>query len=187
MTIIEEFGVGRVEIFPLPTDLPFLHGLLTDLFENHWQEIVFGTLIQGAVFEIKTDAPPRKVSVFDGYLTVDFETWHFHICIGPHKGNHKTPTPPEVAAYRRCSRAEFYRLLSRDGSPRSWGLRLYNGGDQQQLTVFFPNPFLSDSQKVLKQPDWDRLSLWDSFRLRYLGLEADPLDRSASKFRCGEH
>lgn len=187
MPIAEEFGVGQVEYFPLPTDQEFLHRLLADLFENHWQEIVFGTLIQGAVFEIKSDGPPRKVSVFDGYLTVDFGTWHFHICIGAHKGNHKTPTPDDVAAYRQCQRAEFYRYLSRDGSPRSWGLRLYNGGGEQQLTVFLPNPFLSDAQRVLKTPEWDRLSLWDSFRLRYLGLESDPLDRSASRFRCGEH
>ncbi len=187
MTIREEFGVGRIETFPLPTDQDFLFGVLKDVFENHWREIVFGSLIQGAVFEIKTDRPPETIGLFDGYLTVHYGIWHFHVCIGPHKGNHKNPTPPELATHRRCARAEFYRLLNSDDTPRSWGLRLFNGGGEQQLTVFFPNPFLGENEKALKQPDWSRLSMWDDFRRRYLGLEPDPRDRSGKGVRCGGH
>lgn len=185
--IREEFGIGRIEVFPLPVEPDFLFGLLKDVFENHWSRIVFGTLIQGAVFEIKTDRPPVEVSLFDGYFTADYGQWHFHLCIGAHKGNPKTPTPPEVARYRRTARAEFYRLLNSDDTPRSWGLRLFNGGDEQQLTVFFPNPFLSDAGKVLKQPDWSRLSMWNDFRGRYLGMAPEAGDQSAKGFRCGGH
>lgn len=188
MTIREEFGTGRIETFPLPTDQEVLFGLLKELFATHWSEIVFGSMIEGAVFEIRTDQPPSKIALFDGYLTVEFDgRWHLHVCIGAHEGAPRFPTPPEVARHRRTARAEFYRLLNSDDTPRSWGLRLFNGGGEQQLTVFFPNPFLGENDTVLKEPDWSRLAMWDDFRRRYLGLEPDPRDRSAQGFRCGGH
>lgn len=185
--IVEELGAGRVEAFPLPTDEVFLLKLLQDLFQDHWSEIVFGTLIQGAVFEIRAPAPPTRFGIHDGYLTVDYGTWHFHLCIGSHKGTRTRPIAPELASYRRTGRAEFFRLLNSDNSPRSWGLRLFNGHEEQQLTVFLPNPFLGENDRILKTPDWDRLALWDVLRERYLGLEPDPRDRSGTRFNCGGH
>ena len=184
-TVIDEPGMGRVEIFPLPTDQNLLFALLKDAFEVWWRDIVFGTLVQGAVFEIRAPNTPRKVSLFDGYLTVDFGSWHFHVCIGPHQGSPRNPVTPELAHARRTGRAEMYRVLSDDGSPRSWGLRLFNGLGEQQMTLFFPNPFLGENDRILKEPDWTRLSMWDAFRQRYLGLEPDPVDRTGRGFRCG--
>ncbi|AWK84956.1 DUF7676 family protein [Azospirillum thermophilum] len=183
--VVEEPGMGRVEIFPLSTDQDLLFALLKDAFEVWWRDIVFGTLIQGAVFEIHAPNAPRKVSLFDGYLTVDFGAWHFHVCIGPHRGTPRNPVDPALARIRRTARAEMYRVLGADGAPRSWGLRLFNGSGEQQMTLFFPNPFLGENDRILKEPDWNRLSMWDAFRQRYLGLDADPLDRSGSRFRCG--
>jgi hypothetical protein len=178
-----EFGTGPVEAFPLSTDADFLFGLLKDIFENHWEKIVFGTLVQGAVFEIRVADAPRRIRMNDGYLTVDFGFWHFHVCIGPHRGPSRNPTPPELAQFRRTARAEFYRILNDDGTPRSWGLRLFNGGGEQQLTIFLPSPFHADD-RMLKQPDWSRLELWDQLRARYLGAEPDPLDRAGPRRAC---
>lgn len=70
-------------------------------------------------------------------------------------------------------------------APVSWGLRLFNGAGEQQLTVMLPNPFLSESEGILKTPDWNRLFLRDALRQRYLGLQADPRDRSAKAFAHG--
>ncbi len=182
---VEEPGVGRVEIFPLPTEEDFLLGLLTDVFENHWHEIVFGSLVQGAVFEIAVPEAPKRIGLLDGYLTVHFGTWHFHVCIGEHTGPGKTPTPPEVAMHRRCARAEMVRALSGDGTPRSWQLRLFNGKDEQMMTVFFPHPYITRDENIRQEPDWSRLAMWDKFRALYLGLEPDPLDRSAGRSVCG--
>ena len=42
-----------------------------------------------------------------------------------------------------------------------------------------------DDQSVMKEPDWDRLALWDRLRSKYLGLSTDPLDRSAPGFSHG--
>jgi len=84
--VVEEPGNGTLELFPIEPSEETLLTLFKDLFENHWEHIYFGSLIQGAVFEIKATAPPQKIGLLDGYLTVDFGAWHFHICIGEHKG-----------------------------------------------------------------------------------------------------
>ncbi|MCS6826646.1 MAG: hypothetical protein NZ553_08550 [Caldilinea sp.] len=175
---VEELGNGVLEIFDLPTAVEFLNRLLEDIFTNHWDKIVFGTLIQGSVFEIKAPNAPKKIGYLDGYLTVDFGVWHLHICTGENKGTSKRPTPPELAQIRRTSRAELYRRLNPDDTVGGWGLRLFNGRDENQLTVFLPNPFLSDDMKFLKEPDWSRLALWDYLRATYLGLAPDSRDRS---------
>jgi hypothetical protein len=176
--------MGRLEIFALEPAEAVLLALLKEIFTEHWDKVQFGPLIQGAVWEIQAAGPPEKVSMLDGYLTVDFGSWHFHICIGEHKGSRYKPTSPELAAHRHTARAEFYRVINKDGTPDSWGLRLFNGQDEQQLTVFLPNPFLSAEMKPQK-PDWSRLALWDHLRRKYLGLEPETKDRSGKRMIHG--
>jgi hypothetical protein len=182
--IVDEDG-ATVETFALPTDGASLEALLREIFVEHWHEITFGPIIQGAAWEMRAAAPPEKVKMFDGYLTVTFGVPHFHICIAEHKGPHNNRVSPELAQHRRTSRAELYRRLSRDGTPVSWGLRLFNGKNEQQITILLPNPFLHpETDKILKVPDWSRLALWDHLRSRWLGLgEPDPFDRSGRGFR----
>jgi hypothetical protein len=184
--IVGEDGAAY-EIFALPTDAASLEDLLTDLFRNHWQQITFGPIIQGAAWEMRAAQPPDRIKMFDGYLTVSFGVPHFHICIGEHRGPHNDPVSPALAHHRRTARAELYRRLGRDGAPMSWGLRLFNGKDEQQITVLLPNPFLHpETDKALKAPDWSRLELWDHLRARWLGLDQpDPFDRSGRGFRHG--
>jgi len=186
MLVREEVGRGTLEIFPLEPSEELLFKLLKDIFENWWEDIFFGTLIQGAAWEVMAPNPPTKSSILDGYITVNFGAWHFHICVGPTTGVGSEPTPVELSDHRKCSRVELYRQLSRkDQTPNTWGLRLYNGKDEQQMTVFLPSPFLSDEMKPLKTPDWDRLALWDHLRKEYLGLDPDPKDRSGKRFVHG--
>ena len=177
---------ATVEAFPLPTDEGSLEELLRDLFEQHWDKITFGPLIQGAAWEIRASHAPSQIGVLDGYLTVAFGISHFHLCIGPRKGTRSSPAPAALARHRRTARAELYRRLDKSGAPVSWGLRLFNGHDEQQVTILLPNPFLSTDDKVLKTPDWSRLELWDRLRARWLGAtEPDPLDRSGRGFSHG--
>ena len=181
-----EPGNGTLEIFDLEPSESLLYELLKDLFDNHWEEFLFGILIQGAAWEIKAPNRPESVTLYDGYLTIDFGAWHFHLCIGENKGSKSHPTDPQLRAHRRTSRAELYRQLNQQGTPNSWGLRLYNGKDEQQLTVFLPNPFLTPEMGIAKQPDWSRLALWDHLRQRWLGLaDPDPFDRSGRGFQHG--
>ncbi len=182
--VIDEDG-APLDVWALPIDQASLEELLGGLFKEHWHEITFGPIIQGAAWEMHATEPPTRVKMFDGYLTVAFGVPHFHICIGEHKGPHNNPVAPALAQLRRTGRAELYRRLSRAGTPTSWGLRLFNGKGEQQITVLLPNPFLDpETDKVLKVPDWSRLALWDRLRARWLGLEApDPVDRSGRGFR----
>lgn len=150
------------------TDVPLTPGrlerLLRELFEAHWQQIVFGPCIQGAVFEIRLTEPPRKMAMFDGYLTVDTGAWHMHLCIDKH-----TDAPSaEISAQRQTSRAAFFHDQRSNGCVRgTWGLRLWNGLGEQMITVFFPNPYLTDEQHFQKEPDWSRLALWEQLRRTY--------------------
>jgi hypothetical protein len=164
---------GQVtQYFDLPATEPELFRLFRVLFEEHPGEFIFGPCIQGAVFEIQM-AQPAKLTMMDGYLTVDFGTWHFHLCIGSHKA--KTP---ELAEHRQARRAALFRSRNRSCVPASWGLRLWNGHDEQMITVFLPNPYLDEKMKVQRDPDWSRLVLWDQLRREFLGLEPDPSDRT---------
>jgi hypothetical protein len=182
--VVDEDGAS-VEVFALSADQESLEALLRDLFEHHWHEITFGPIIQGAAWEMRASGPPEKVKMLDGYLTVAFGVPHFHICIGEHKGPHNNRVSPALAHHRRTSRAELYRRLSRAGTPISWGIRLFNGKDEQQITILLPNPFLHpETDKILKTADWSRLALWDRLRAQWLSLpEPDPFDRSGTGFR----
>jgi hypothetical protein len=179
---VEAPGEGQLEVWDLDASAASLEALLTDLFRNHWRSIIFGPIIQGAAWEIGAAEAPRRIGMEDGYLTVDFGRLHFHLCIGEHRGSPAAPAPPELAAHRRTSRAELYRRINREGTPDSWGLRLFNGQGEQQITILFPNPFLTEAQQLRAEPDWSRLALWDDVRRRYLGLEPDPRDRSGRRF-----
>jgi hypothetical protein len=181
--VVEADG-ALCDLFPLPVDEATLEALLRELFSDHWREITFGPIIQGAAYEFKAASQPTFIGTCDGYLTIAFGAPHFHICIGEHKGSASNPVSPALARHRRTARAELYRRLDRTGAPVSWGLRLFNGAGEQQITILFPNPFLDPaSDKVLDIPDWSRLALWDELRSRWLGLVSDPLERSGTGFR----
>ena len=62
MRTVSEPGMGTLEIFALDTSESFLHDLIGNLFEDHWCDIVFGSLIQGAVFEIRAPNAPTRIS-----------------------------------------------------------------------------------------------------------------------------
>jgi hypothetical protein len=178
--IVEADGDGREQVWPLPTDEQSLLDLIQLCFEQYWDEIWFGTLVQGAAWEVAAPNAPKRISMYDGYATVDFGRWHFHLCIGEHR-----ESGPELGRIRRCSRAELYRRIGSDGCPTSWGVRLFNGRDEQMMTLMLPNPFLTNDQQLRDQPAWQQLELWDRLRSAYLGLEPDPFDRSGKGFRHG--
>ena len=177
---VDEPGSGDTEIFPIAAGEPVLRRILDALFGRWWPHIRFGTLIQGAVYELRAPHRP-ELTMLDGYLTVGFDGWHVHLCIGEHVGTPGHPVAAEVARLRRCAHAELARILV-DGVPTSWMFRMYNGAGEQQLTVLLPNPFLDDDQQPLATPDWSRLACWDELRRDVLDLPPDPLDRVGATF-----
>ncbi len=184
-TITTTEGEGTLEVFPLSCEATFLFTLLSDIFENYWDQIHFGPHVQGAVWEVRAPNKLKRISLLNGYLTIDFGHWHFHLCIDVNRGTRRNPISDELAQHRCTTRAELYRRLREDGKPSNWGLRLYNGANEQQMTVFLPNPYLSVEQKRLKAPNFDHLKMWDHLRRQYLNIEPEALDRTSSKQVCG--
>jgi len=151
-----------------------MRGLAQELFGVHWRSIVVGPCIEGAVFEVRfAKAPDIRYS--DGYLTIDLGAWHFHLCIGPHRGT----SSEELRRMRPVAKAAFFERRGKGcGGGRSWGLRLWNGYGEQMTTIFLPSPYLDDDQRLLEAPDWSRLGVYYRLRERYLG-EQMPSDVEA--------
>ncbi|ACB95714.1 DUF7676 family protein [Beijerinckia indica] len=146
-----------LDVFSLPSDQESLEALLRDLFTNHWYEITFGPIIEGAAWEIHAPGPPTKISLLDGYLTIAFGLTHFHICIGETKGPQRAnlrracaapahtsrgTLPPdreelrapilEYPAFQRCGRA-----ADNDPSAQSFS-RSWNGKDHWAAGLVTP-------------------------------------------------
>jgi len=166
----------RTEYFEVDCAEATLLALLRECFEEHWREVIFGPCIEGAVYEGRFAERPT-VTLSDGYATIDVPgaaSWHFHLCIGAHRGSAALPTPPTLAEWRRCARAAFFRILDAKGVANAWGLRLWNGRVEQMLTVFFPNPWIDPAvQRYVDKPDWSRLQLWMRLRERFASVPAE--------------
>ena len=172
-----EDGRLKAEVWPLPLGEDFLERLFRDLFENHWAGLTFGPMIQGGAYELRCPAAPRSISVGGGYFTVHWgRGGHFHLCIGESKAD------PETVAHRRPSKAELVRGMDKHGDPVTWSLRVENGKGESTLSIYFPNPFLTDEDGLAEQPDWSRLGLWQHVLTTYAGHEADGRDTLGKGF-----
>ncbi len=138
--------------------------LPVEVFTEHWAVITAGPLIEGAAYEIQFAGPP-KVSMLDGYLTIDTGTWHFHLCVNDHHGTRSA----ELARIRRVARAAFFKTEGGSCAPGTWGLRLWNGRDEQMITILFPSPYFDETWQRLREPRWDKTELWQGLRRRYTG------------------
>ena len=159
----QELDGTTIEYEEIPVEGDRVERLATELFTEHWAHVTVGPLVQGAAWEIRFATQP-KVSMLDGYLTVDTGPWHFHLCVNDHRGTKSA----DLARIRRVSRAAFFRALGGSCSPMSWGLRLWNGRGEQMITVLFPNPYYDENFQRLKEPEWEKTALWEDLRRRYL-------------------
>lgn len=171
---------GRTEeVWALSRSKDFLFALYRELFDHHWQDLTWGPLIPGAAYELKCPGKPVRISLSEGgYLTIHWGTkGHFHLCLDATDGE-----DPEGAERRRPGRVELYRRLDGEGMPLSWGIRMFNGGGDPQITIFLPNPFLKPEDRIADQPEWDRLMLWENLFPRLTGHPTDGRDRLGKGF-----
>ena len=104
---------ARAQVWRVPPEQQRLQEILSWIFEQHWDRIVFGPLIEGAAYEFRCPCAPRKIS------------------------------------------------------------------------IFFPNPFLTDEDGIASRPNWERLVVWESVAGRFLGIEPQQFDRSGRGFAHG--
>ncbi len=161
--VVREPDGSVTEYADVPVAGDAVERLTREVFGAHWAVITAGPVIDGAAYEIRFTAAPR-LSMLDGYLTVDTGAWHFHLCVSDHGG----AATPELARVRRVARAAFFRGEGGSCVPGSWGLRLWNGRGEQMITVYFPNPWLDDDGERVREPRWERTALWEDLRRRYV-------------------
>lgn len=174
---VDEAGHTTSETWPLPLDEAWLETLLRDIFENHWQQFSFGPMLQGGAYELRCPGPPKAIGVSGGYFTVHWGLGgHFHLCIG------ESSASPELIAHRRPSKVWLARGLDRHGHPVTWSLHVENGHGESTLSIYFPNPFLTDEDGLAESPDWSRLAVWHHVLSTYAGHQPDGRDMLGKGF-----
>lgn len=179
-------GALTRETWALPAEEAFLDAFLRDVFENHWEGVRFGPIIEGAAYELQPTAAPSKIGLLDGYLTVFFPVGgHFHLCIGENRGSPAHPTPPELRARRKPSKAQMFRGYGGDGKPLTWGFEMWNGAGEPMLSLFFPNPFIEADDSLAETPDFSRLATWRALSQTWLGRGPEAIDAEGAGFGRG--
>jgi len=155
------------------------------LFQDRWQEVQLGHVVEGSVLELEFTEPPKLCILYDGYLTVVTQGWHMHLCLEEHLGGPHCKTPPELRQQRLVSRAALYRRFNADGQAKSWGIQFWNGAGERMMNLFLPNPFLGEDEDLLPEgkPKLEKLGLYEELRSIYvlgerpIPFEANPLKR----------
>ncbi len=179
------YNGSSIEYEDFPTSLDILGPMLYSLFQEHWQEVGLGHMVDGSVLELEFTAAPKICRLYDGYLTVVAEGWHMHLCVAENMGGATGRTPASLRQVRRVSRAALYRRLNAEGEARSWGIQFWNGAGQKMMNLFLPNAFLGEGEDLLPehQPDLAKLGLYDKLRQIYvlgaidIPYESNPLNR----------
>ncbi|MBD6619858.1 (2Fe-2S) ferredoxin domain-containing protein [Komarekiella sp. 'clone 1'] len=174
-------GSIEYEYFDSSTDV--LSSLLYTLFQQNWQQVGVGHIVQGGVLELEFNAPPKICILYDGYLTVVTEGWHLHLCIEANLGGPHCKTPLELRQQRQVNRAAFYRRFNAEGIPRSWGIDFWNGADENLMTVFLPNPYV-EGENLLPEgkPNLSKLAFYEELRDIYvLGNQPIPFTKNPLK------
>lgn len=176
-------GPAGVQEWDLPRDPESLRTLLTYIFSVYWDQIVFGSLLDGASYEMMCPCPPSSIRYDDGYLTISFSGPHFHLCIGEIRGNPDRPPPPaEFNRKRMPSKATLFRQLDEDGYPASWGFDMKNGDGEPMITIFFATPFVTKAEVLEAKPKWERLAMWRDIAARFLNRPPEAFDEGGRGF-----
>jgi (2Fe-2S) ferredoxin len=181
----DTYNGNSIEYEDFPTALDVLGPLLHSLFQEHWQDVGLGHMVDGSVLELEFTAAPKICRIYDGYLTVVTDGWHMHLCVAENLGGATKRTPESLRQIRRISRAALYRRLNPEGEARSWGIQFWNGGGEKMMTIFLPNAFIGEEEDLLPehQPNLAKLGLYEKLRQIYvlgtmdIPYETNPLNR----------
>ncbi len=171
------------EYFPCTIDVT--GPLLYTLFEEYWQDVQIGHVVEGSVLELEFTRPPKICILYDGYLTVVTEAWHLHLCLEEHLGGPHCKTPLELRQKRLVSRGAFYRHLNPAGKAKGWGIQFWNGCEEKMMSLFLPNIFIGEEEDLLPEgkPNLQKLTLYQELREIYvlgtspIHFEENPLKR----------
>ena len=157
--------------FALPADEASLEKLLRELFAEHWQDITFGPLIQGAAWEMRAARAPDVIGMMDGYLTIG-SAGRISTSASASTGEpSSTPSRPNWRIIAAPSRAELYR---RHQPRRHAGLlgtaplqRQGRAADHRAAPQPVSRPRRQDAENARSGRG---STLWDRLRAQWLGL-----------------
>ncbi len=169
------YNGNSIEYEDFPATLDVTGPLLHALFQENWQQIGLGHMVDGSVLELEFTAAPKICRLYDGYLTVVTEGWHMHLCLTENLGGPDRKTPAALRQTRQVSRAALYRRLNDRGEARSWGIQFWNGAGEKMMNLFLPNPFVGEAEDLLPehQPNLAKLGLYEQLRQIYILGTAD--------------
>lgn len=175
---------GYIEYEDFDCSCDVLSPLLYTLFQQNWQQVGVGHIVQGGVLELEFTAAPKICILYDGYLTVVTEGWHLHLCIEANLGGPHCKTPLELRQQRQVNRAAFYRRFNAEGNPRSWGIDFWNGAGENLMTIFLPNPYVEEENLLPEgKPNLAKLELYQELREIYvLGKKPTPFTKNPLKY-----
>lgn len=186
ITEVEHLPDGTsIEYEYFPADFDTIGPMLFSLFQDHWQDLGVGHVVNGSVLELEFESAPQACWMYDGYLTVIAPGWHLHLCIDNNYGGADRLNSPDLTRSRRVTRAALYRQLDTRHQPQNWGIQFWNGDGEKMMSIFLPNPFLGEGEDFLPeyQPDLTKLTVYENLRQIYvLGVlkipyETNPLAR----------
>jgi (2Fe-2S) ferredoxin len=154
------------------------------LFQDNWHQIGLGHLEQGSVLELEFHEAPKKCVLYDGYLTVITQSWHFHLCIEESLGGPNLETSPELKQQRLINQGALYRRINPEGEPRSWGIQFWNGAGEKVMTIFLPNPYIEDENLLPDgKANFTKLDFYHQLRETYV-LGTKPLNFTRNPLKC---
>ncbi|NEQ29425.1 MAG: (2Fe-2S) ferredoxin domain-containing protein [Leptolyngbya sp. SIO4C5] len=175
---------GRVEYEDFPCTVDVTGPLLHTLFQERWQDVELGHVVQGSVLELSFTQPPKIFVLYDGYLTVVTEAWHLHLCVAANLGGPHDRTPESLRQQRLIKRAALYRRFNASDRSVSWGIQFWNGSDERMMTLFLPNPYIGEGDELLPEgtPQLEKLGLYETLRQIYvLGEQPIPYTENPLK------
>ena len=105
----------------------------------------------GGVVSENTGKDMKEPTVSDGYITVEADSWHFHMKLDSVTG------------------VQFVEAEDH-GVPFLYYVRFSDAKEETLLRVYFPNPYLDDNEKPTEfQPE--KLKLFEEYRDRYVGQD----------------
>ncbi|MEM9005910.1 MAG: (2Fe-2S) ferredoxin domain-containing protein [Cyanobacteria bacterium P01_F01_bin.86] len=176
---------STIEYEDFSSEIDVIGPLLYRLFQERWQDVQLGHMVEGSVLELSFTEAPELFVVYDGYLTVATKSWHMHLCVDENLGGPLCRTPVEQRQHRVIKRAALYCRTSKTGRAFGWGIQFWNGANERMMTLFLPSPYLGDDDDLLPEgkPRLEKLALYEELRSTYIlgerpiPYEQNPLTR----------
>lgn len=137
--------------------------LYLDLFLKYWDKMNFGQCIPGAIFELSLPAKPQNITYRDGFLIIYLpnSAGHLHLAVNELTSASNFEIEKRVDL---CKKIAFFKgFTAQSKSATDYGIRFWNGKNNQILNVFFGN---DDEEGNFQVTDLHK-EIWHNLKEKY--------------------